>query len=455
MSARTFPRRQPARLYSGLLCLAALAGWMFVLELARRAQLQPIWRDLIAAAQIVGASLLAFGCLWSFLRRDRREFEDLAAQLRDMADLAADAIILINERGIIQNFNRAATRLFGYSAQEAIGANVSMLMPEPDRSRHDSYLQSYRKSGEAQVIGRGREVIGRRSDGATFSLYLSVSEIGIGGRRAYLGFLHDLTALKERERELARKSKELERSNEDLEQFAYVASHDLQEPLRMVGSYVQLLARRYRGKLDADADEFIEFAVEGAERMQSMINDLLAYSRVGRGQPKRSQLKLNVVLEQALKNLSMSIKERSAQIEIPTLPELPGDETLLILLFQNLIGNALKFTLPEQQPTLKIVAQERGDFWRLAISDNGIGIDPRHQSRIFVLFQRLNDRQSYAGTGIGLAICKKIVELHGGAIGVESAPGQGSTFYFTLPRSVIDGEHVRSAKGEANRDIAG
>jgi light-regulated signal transduction histidine kinase (bacteriophytochrome) len=244
----------------------------------------------------------------------------------------------------------------------------------------------------------------------------------------------ELDERRQAELRLAQYAEDLSRSNTELEQFAYVASHDLQEPLRMVASFTQLLAKRYRGKLDQDADEFIGFAVDGANRMQQLINDLLTYSRVGtRGKPLVST-DLNEVLAHAQGNLSEAIRESGALVTHSSLPTVSGDQVQLNQLFQNLLANAIKFRTAT--PVLiSISAQPREGDWLVSVQDNGIGIAPEHQERIFAIFQRLHGRSEYPGTGIGLALCKKIVERHGGRIWVESAPGQGATFYFTLPES--------------------
>ncbi|MGB2723471.1 MAG: ATP-binding protein [Nitrospira sp.] len=224
---------------------------------------------------------------------------------------------------------------------------------------------------------------------------------------------------------------ELGRSNADLQQFAYVASHDLQEPLRMVSSYTQLIARRYKGKLDADADEFIAFAVDGANRMQRLILDLLAYSRVNTAGRQFEPTAMETVLKAALNNLTNAVKESQAVITHDPLPAVMGDDKQLAQLFQNLLSNAVKFG-GAQPPRIHISAKQTDGEWLFSVRDHGIGLDPQYADRIFVIFQRLHTREEYPGTGIGLAICKKIVERHGGRIWVESELGKGATFYFTL-----------------------
>lgn len=226
--------------------------------------------------------------------------------------------------------------------------------------------------------------------------------------------------------------KELARSNAELQQFAYVASHDLQEPLRMVSSYTQLLAKRYRGRLDADADDFIGFAVDGAARMQKLIQDLLAYSRVGTRNLERQAVSMDSVLEYATDMLQLVIKDTDAAVTHESLPSIKVDERQMTQLFQNLISNAIKFR-GQEPPRIHVSATRLDGEWLFSVHDNGIGIEPQYADRIFVIFQRLHNRDDYPGTGIGLAICKKIVERHGGRIWMESEPGKGSTFFFTVP----------------------
>jgi light-regulated signal transduction histidine kinase (bacteriophytochrome) len=239
-----------------------------------------------------------------------------------------------------------------------------------------------------------------------------------------LGTFEDITERK-------RAQEELERSNRELEQFAYVASHDLQEPLRMVSSFVQLLARRYEGVLDEDGRSYVEFAVDGAQRAQQLIDDLLRLSRVGtRGQELRP-VRADAALDQALANLSLAVLESGATVEREPLPVVIADEGQLTQVFQNLVGNAVKFR-GDAPPRIRVSAARGEIGWVLSVADNGIGIDPRFHDRVFAIFQRLHTRKEYPGTGIGLALVRKIVERHGGRSWVESAPGAGATFRFTL-----------------------
>ena len=233
---------------------------------------------------------------------------------------------------------------------------------------------------------------------------------------------------------LARRVEELTRSNDELEQFAFVASHDLQEPLRMVASYTELLGRRYCGELDAKADEYIAFAVDGAKRMQQLIHDLLAYSRLGTRGDQTELRDAGPLFEQAVRALQVAIRESGARVTCDPLPTVPCDPTQLAQVFQNLIGNAVKFRR-EKPPRVHVHAEAKQDTWLFSVRDNGMGIEPRFADRIFEVFQRLHGRDEYPGTGIGLAICKRIVERHGGRIWVESTLGAGSTFRFTIPRA--------------------
>jgi light-regulated signal transduction histidine kinase (bacteriophytochrome) len=247
------------------------------------------------------------------------------------------------------------------------------------------------------------------------------------------GVVLDVAARKAAEDQIRRALTDLERSNKELEQFAYVASHDLQEPLRMVSSYTQLLAQRYEGQLDDKAKKYIDYAVDGAVRMQRLINDLLTYSRVGTRAKPLEPTDSHSVLGEALRNLQSAIEESRAMVTNDDLPTVRADASQLAQVFQNLIANAIKFR-GEFPPRIHVSARGREREWVFSVNDNGIGIDPQFKDRIFVIFQRLHTKQEYPGTGIGLALCKRIVERHGGRIWFESEPGKGSTFFLTIPK---------------------
>lgn len=241
---------------------------------------------------------------------------------------------------------------------------------------------------------------------------------------------------------LVRKTARLERSNEDLEQFAYVASHDLQEPLRMVGNFTQLLQQRYQGQIDEKADQYINYTVDGVKRMQRLLNELLTYSRVGSNDKEFELTDAKQACDLAVESLQQVIRASGATLTIGPLPQVSGDITQLTQLFQNLVANALKFYTEDRTPQVEINAEDRGSDWRFSVQDNGIGIEPEYFEKIFVMFQRLHQRETYEGTGVGLAICKKVVIRHGGQIWVESEPGSSTTFYFTLPKAPIEQQKV-------------
>ena len=272
-------------------------------------------------------------------------------------------------------------------------------------------------------------------DGSTFEVSPRPQRIGARSVGRVWSF-RDITDRKRSQEAVALQARELARSNTELEQFAYIASHDLQEPLRMVASYTQLLARRYTDRLDSDANEFIGYAVDGASRMQKLLNDLLMYSRVGTRGKSLEPTDCGVILQQSLQNLKIVVEEAGALVTHDPLPAVMGDPVQLTQVFQNLIANAIKFRRDER-PRVHVSAAPDGEMWRLAVQDNGIGVLPEYFERIFVVFQRLHAYGEYPGTGIGLAVCKKIVERHGGRIWLESTPGAGSTFFFTMP--AVDG----------------
>ncbi|MBM4463803.1 MAG: PAS domain S-box protein [Chloroflexi bacterium] len=320
-------------------------------------------------------------------------------------------------------------RMFGIPKGTPLTYETFLSIVHPDdRDLVDRTWTAALKGGPYDIDHR--IVVGTEVKWVREKAELEVDEQGVvkGG----FGTVQDITESKQAEEALRNITAELTRSNTELEQFAYVASHDLQEPLRMVSSYVQLIADRYKGKLDQDADDFIRYAHDGALRMHRLINDLLAYSRVGTRGGTFEQVNLEVVLTQALSNIEVAINETNAITTYDPLPVVWGDAGQLIQLFQNLIDNAIKFH-SEEAPRIHVSSRLRGSEWVLSVRDNGVGIAPEYFDRIFLLFQRLHPREKYSGTGIGLAICKRIVERHGGQIWVESRSGEGSTFCFTLP----------------------
>jgi PAS domain S-box-containing protein len=353
--------------------------------------------------------------------RQARELEELG-RLTNLGPF-----IVRNEEDRIVQWSDGCARLFGFKAEEALGRVSHELLqtvfPQPLDEIYRTLRQSGRWEGELRHT---------RADGLGLVVasqwVLQSSPPG----HAVLEISTDITQLKNTEDSLRHTTEELRRSNEDLESFAYIASHDLQEPLRGINGFLTLLEQRYGGQLDAKAKEYIAYAADGATRMSHLINDLLEYSRVGRKERPFQPTDSAQVLSQALANLSVSVEEAGAEVTYDDLPVVMGDPVLLRQVFQNLIGNALKFRSPGRRCAIHIGCEKNGTDWEFSVKDNGIGIGPEHFDRIFLVFRRLHARQKYAGTGIGLAICKKIVERHGGRIWVESRAGEGSTFRFVL-----------------------
>ena len=343
--------------------------------------------------------------------------------------------MIVDGAGKIVLINAQAETVFGYPRKDLLGETVEKLIPERFRRGHEGHRVGFFVAPTTRVMGSGRELYGLRQDGTEFPIEVSLSPLATEDGTLVSGAIRDITERKKTEAQLLQTVAELNRSNEELGHFAYIASHDLQEPLRMVASYTQLLSRRYKGKLDSDADEFIAFAVDGANRMQRLIQDLLAFSRVGTHGMDLLDISSEEALAQAIMNLRGAVEESGAVVTHDPLPAVLADQMQLIQLFQNLVGNAIKYQGPGV-PRVHISSTQVGERkWMFAVKDNGLGIEPQYFEKIFGMFQRLHGRDEFAGTGIGLAICKKIAERHGGTISVESQPGQGSTFCFALAGS--------------------
>jgi PAS domain S-box-containing protein len=359
----------------------------------------------------------------------------MEGRYRGLLEAAPDAMVVVNQQGEIVLLNLQAEKQFGYRRDELLGQKLTNLIPEGFAERLIADGLRSAEDALAQQIGTGVELTALRKDGSWFPMELMLSPLESDSGTLVTVAIRNITLRNAATIQMLHTVEELKRSNEDLQQFAYVASHDLQEPLRMVASYVALIARRYKGKLDADADEFISFAVDGAKRMQSLIQDLLAFSRVGSKGVELVATSSEDALNRAIKNLRVAIADSGARVTHEPLPSVLADEIQLTQLFQNLLGNAIKYRRAEA-PGVHVAARQNGaKKWIFSVQDNGLGIEPQYFERIFGMFQRLHGREEFSGTGMGLAICKKIVERHGGDISVESTIGQGSTFRFPLAGS--------------------
>jgi len=372
---------------------------------------------------------------FSEFSHDLSDREEVRANYRKLLDTSLDAMVVVDNNGAIVLANGQAETRFGYDTGELLGRQVTTIVPDGVADRLPEYDLASPAGAIGQPPGADTEVIGRRKDGTEFPIEIMLSPLAIAEGIFLTAVVRDVSVRKAAQENLRQKIDELARSNVELGHFAYIASHDLQEPLRMVASYTQLLSRRYKGKLDAEADEFIAFAVDGASRMQRLIEDLLIFSRVGTAGTDLVDTSSDVALEQALQNLQAAIQDSGAVVTHDSLPRVTADGTQLVQLFQNLISNAIKYQ-DRGTPTVHVSAARQGATnWSFAVKDNGLGIEGKYFERIFGMFQRLHKRDDFSGTGIGLAICKKIVERHGGSISVESEPGQGSTFSFVLAGS--------------------
>lgn len=367
--------------------------------------------------------------------------EDSHIRYQIVNDTLLDGLVVASEQGIIESFNPGAEQLFGYAATEVLGKNVSVLTPEPHRTYHDAYVRHYVQTGEARVIGRAREVEGKRKDGSLFPLELSLSEMRIGRRRLFSALLRDISERKSAQAKLHARERALKRSNEELEKFAYVASHDLKEPLRKVQAFGDRLALHYQSALDAQGLDYLKRMQNAAERMGLLIDGLLTFSRVSTRGERCQPIDLNQILAGVVSDLEIGIAETGAKVEVERLAKIEADPLQMRQIFQNLLGNALKFRKPNIPPVVRVKSElfeEKTDSGliirkcHILFSDNGIGFDPRYAERIFEVFQRLHGRDEYEGTGVGLAICRKIAERHGGSLTATSTPGEGATFILTL-----------------------
>jgi PAS domain S-box-containing protein len=386
------------------------------------------WQNRVEGQVVVLRDVTERKRIEEVLRESEEKFKSLVTH-------APIGLSTFNKKGTYEYVNPKFTEIFGYTLEDLPTGKQWLEKAYPDPEYRQKVLACWKEDSDAAKAGKSpsRVFTVTCKDGSTKEILFKRVALT---DKSHLVTCEDITERKLAEEALKEKTEELAWSNRELEQFAYVASHDLQEPLRMVTSYVQLLAKRYQGKLDSNADDFMNFAVEGAMRMWNLIKDLLAYSRVGTRGHSFEPINCETILQAALANLKVTIEESGAVVTHDSLPTVMADSSQLVQLFQNLIGNAIKF-VGKDPPRVHVSARGSGNGWTFSVRDNGIGIAPEFAERIFIIFQRLHGRQQYPGTGIGLAVCKKIVERHGGRIWVESELGKGATFYFTLPKEGV------------------
>jgi PAS domain S-box-containing protein len=382
-----------------------------------------------------------FNAMADELERSIGEIEKAEQKVKSLLESAPDAIVIVDDKGAIQLVNIQCENIFGYGKKALIGQNIELLLPHLFRSKHPEH-QLFFNNAYTRPMGAGLELMGRRKNQEEFPVEISLSPLQTDDGWLVTAAIRDISEKKRLENQIRdanttlekkvqQRTAELEIKNKELEQFAYVASHDLQEPLRTTSSFVELLRKQYRGKLDDTADKYIDYVIQASDRMKTLIKDLLDYSRIGR-EKQFEPVDGNLVVEEVIADLAEVIKENKAVIHADRLPVVMAFPTELKLLFQNLISNSIKFQRPGIAPRVDITACKEKGQWHFSLQDNGIGIDKQYQQRIFIIFQRLHNRSVYEGSGIGLAHCKKIVELHGGKIWVESETGKGSTFHFTI-----------------------
>jgi PAS domain S-box-containing protein len=428
------------------IALIAIISGLIAASLGRNFIARPLQGLNERSTRIAGGDLVVTGV--SVHSRDEigqlaTAFNQMAAYLRNtlalklgILDSATDSIVTLDHVGNIIEHNSATEQTFGYARAALLSAPFqARLFPSDAPNLSPNLPWGNLATAPNDLLNKRLETIAQRADGRQFPVEMTIVRVPLADPPIFTTFIRDITDRKQAEDALTRYAKELERSNQELTQFAYVASHDLQEPLRMITGYLQLLARRYQGKLDQTAEEFIGFAVDGATRMQQLIRDLLAYSRVSNSEQPFVATNCEDALARVLTNLKLAIEESNALITHDALPTIMADTTQIGQLLQNLIGNALKFR-GDHPLRIHVGVEQQAHAWLFSIRDNGIGLEPEYAERIFLIFQRLHTREQYPGTGIGLAICKRIVERHGGQIWVESQPQQGATFHFTIAKEL-------------------
>ena len=363
------------------------------------------------------------------------ELELAQKKFKGLLESAPDAIVIVDKSGIVKLVNSQTEKLFGFKREEILERPVEMLIPFRFEEGHRGHRAHYFHNPKTRNMGEGMELFGRKNDGSEFPVEISLSPLDTDEGLLVSAAIRDITERKRIEAQLKAYNRELEVKNTELEQFAYVASHDLQEPLRTVSSFVELLEKEHEGRFNKAERQYMDYIIESAHRMKGLIKDLLEYSRIGRNKDLE-KVDCNIVMNEVIADLDATIKASHAVITTGKLPVLVDYETDIKLLFQNLVNNAIKFRKRGSIPHVQVAAEQLNGSWKFSVKDNGIGISPKYFERIFIIFQRLHNRKEYEGTGIGLAHCKKIIEMRHGSIWVESEEGKGSTFYFTYPNKI-------------------
>lgn len=372
---------------------------------------------------------------------------DSEARLRAILDTAVEAIATIDEFGVIESFNLAAQRMFGFTAEEVIGQNVKILMPEPYSDEHDRYLASYRRTGQRKIIGIGREVVARRKDGTVFPIDLAVSEVQLGGRRIFTGIMRDISERKDAERERERlleaersAREQLEAVVKELEAFSYSVSHDLRAPLRTIEAFSSILVKDFSRDLPSDALRYLSLVSGSARKMDELITSLLAFSRLSRRELTRQAVDLGGLAREIIEELRVQYENRDAAFTVGSLPTCLADPVLIRQVLVNLLSNAIKYTGKCEHAEIAVGSELVGDETAIWVRDNGVGFDMRYADKLFKVFQRLHREEEFEGAGVGLAIVQRIVSRHGGRVWADAQKGKGATFYFTLGKQACAGD---------------
>lgn len=368
--------------------------------------------------------------------KKRREADQM---FKNLLEAAPDALVIVNQEGRIELANKQCENVFGYSKDELLGQKVEILIPQKFKGNHEGHRNSFFANPKTRPMGSNLELSGVRKNGQEFPVEISLSPLRTEGRLLVSAAIRDVTERKKAERKLKEANQLLDAKNKELEQFVYVASHDLQEPVRTILSFANLFKAEFGKDISPEAEEYLQFIQGAGDRAQQLIVDLLDYSRLDKNN-EVEKVDLNEVLSHVKSDLTSKISKANATVKVDELPTINGHETSLRLLFQNLVSNAIKFSRDGVEPVVEITAQKMGSYWQFAVKDNGIGFSDEFKEKIFVIFKRLHPKSKYDGTGIGLAHCKKIVELHKGKIWADSTQGEGSTFYFTISNNLNEKE---------------